>query len=89
MAERVKLVIDLTTKEESYVPLTAEELALAEADEQLAVEEAQREAARQAERDQLRAVYVALRDGTGTAGERLVRLEKVVAWLMRREALGD
>lgn len=41
------------------------------------------------ERAALRAIYVALRDGTGTAGERLQRLEQVVAWLMRREALNS
>lgn len=31
------------------------------------------------------AVYRALRDGTGTAGERLVRVERVCAWLLRQQ----
>jgi len=39
------------------------------------------------ERAQLRATYVALRDGTGTAAERFQRLERTVAWLMRKEKL--
>jgi len=37
----------------------------------------------EATRQQLKAVYTALRDGQGTAGERLIRVEKAVAWLLR------
>ena len=46
-------------------------------------------AAASAERTQLRQVYIALRDGTGTQGVRVQRLEQVVAWLMRNEALSS
>lgn len=54
-------------------PLTAEEIALkAEAD------------AAEVTRLQIKAVYLDLKNGTGTAGERLVRIEKALAWLLRQ-----
>lgn len=40
-----------------------------------------------AQGSQLRNIYVALKDGTGNAGERMARVESVVAWIMR-DALG-
>lgn len=36
-------------------------------------------------RDQAKSVYLDLKNGVGTAGERATRLEQVVAWLLKRE----
>lgn len=55
---------------ETYTP-TAEEL-----DERADATEA----------SQLRTVYTALKNSTGTSGERLVRVERVCAFLLKREA---
>lgn len=52
-------------------PMTAEEIAAY-----------QRRQADAAELEQLRAVYQALKDGTGTSAERLRRVERVCAWLL-------
>ena len=41
--------------------------------------------ASEATRQQIKAVYTALRNGTGTATERIVRIERAVAWLLRNE----
>ena len=49
------------------------------------VDRSAEELAADAERDQIKSVFVALRDGTGTAGERLRRAERVAAHLLKRQ----
>jgi hypothetical protein len=44
---------------------------------------------READLDQIRAVYLALRSGTGTASERLTRCERVLARLVKDVFGGD
>ncbi len=41
--------------------------------------------ASEATRQQIKPVYTALQNGTGTAGERLARIERAVAYLLRNE----
>lgn len=57
------------------VPLSAEEQARIADD-----------AADATEADQLRTIYTALKNGTGTSGERLQRLERACAFLLKCEA---
>lgn len=82
---RTRALIDASTGEVTYVPFTAAEEAQADIDAQEGLVREQAAAQREQERQTLRAVYVALRDGTGTAGERIQRLERVVAWMMRKD----
>lgn len=54
------------------VPLTAEELA-----------KKAEESARQTDISQIKAIYTALKNGTGTTAERMARVEKVLARLIK------
>lgn len=58
----------------SVVPKTAEEQAEYARQQDIAAKQAQ-----------AKAVYTDLKNGVGTAGERATRLERVVAWMLKRE----
>ena len=72
--ETHKLERSLTTEEYGWVsvPLTTEEL------DALAAQ-----AAADAEREQAKALYLDLKNGTGTTLERLLRVEKVLAYILK------
>lgn len=61
--------------------LTATAVALSQEE----LDEVARNAALADQQAQAKAVYVDLKNGVGTAGERATRLEQVVAWLLKRE----